>query len=91
MNTPAFLKDIKQECLLFHIGEDGKKVFDAKCFGKSYSLEQAEVLKKPNQFIGIMYDIKNTNYVVVDIDSNDYSIAITKYVGIASGHKLKSL
>ena len=74
MNTPQFLNDIKQECLLFHIGEDGKKVFDRRCFGKGYNQEQVEVLKQPNQFIGIMYDIKDTNYVVVDIDSNDYSI-----------------
>lgn len=74
MNTPKFLNDIKQECLLFYIDEDGKKVFDRKCFGKGYNQEQVEALKQPNQFIGIMYDIKDTNYVVVDIDSNDYSI-----------------
>lgn len=74
MSSPDFLANIKQECLLFHIDEHNKKVFDRRCFGKNYTLEEVEALKQPNQQIGIMYDIKETNYVVVDIDSNDYSI-----------------
>ena len=74
MPTPAFLANIKQECLLFHIDENKKKSFDRRCFGKGYTIEQVEALKQPNQHIGIMYDIKNTNYVVVDIDVNDYTI-----------------
>lgn len=70
---PAFLKTIKQECLLFHIDENNKKVFDKRCFGKGYTVEQVEAIKQSNQQIGIMYDIKNTDYVVVDIDTNDYT------------------
>jgi len=73
MNTPAFLNEIKQECLLFHIDENNKKIFDRRCFGKNYTVEQVEAIKQPNQQIGIMYDIKETNYVVVDIDTNDYT------------------
>jgi len=73
MSAPNFLKDIKQECLLFHINDDGKKEFDRRCFGKGYSVEQAEALKLPNQTIGIMYDIKETEYVVVDIDTDTYT------------------
>jgi hypothetical protein len=73
MSVPAFLANIKQECLLFHIDENKKKIFDRRCFGKGYTAEQVEALKQPNQHVGIMYDIKNTNYVVVDIDTNDYT------------------
>ena len=73
MTHPHFLEDVKQECLLFHIDETGKKVFDKRCFGKGYNLQQVEALKQNNQKIGIMYYIKDTNYAVVDIDTNDYS------------------
>ena len=74
MNSqPAFLKNIKQECLLFHIDENNKKVFDKRCFGKGYTVEQVEGIRQPNQQTGIMYDIKNTDYVVIDIDTNDYT------------------
>ena len=74
MALPQFLKDVKQECLLFHIDEAGKKVFDKRCFGKNYTLEQVEALQQENQQVGIMYYIKDTNYVVIDIDTDDYSI-----------------
>ena len=73
MNQPAFLKDIKQECLLFHIDEQNKKVFDNRCFGKGYNQDQVMALKQSNQKVGTMYYIKDTNYVVVDIDATDYT------------------
>ena len=74
MNSPAFLKDIKQEVIVYSIGADGKKNLNARnCIGKGYSMEQAEVLKQDGDLVGIMYYIKDSQYVVVDIDSRDYT------------------
>ena len=73
MATPDFLKKVPQEYLLFSIGDDGKKDFDRRCFNKGYNREQVIKMKQPNQHIGIMYYIKETPYVVVDIDTDDYS------------------
>lgn len=73
MEPPKFLNAIPQEYILFSV-KDNKKVFDATCFGKNYSLVKIQSMKKRNQQIGIMYNIKDTPFVVVDIDSPDYSI-----------------
>lgn len=72
-SLPTFLANIKQECLLFHIDEHKKKIFDRRCFGKNYTVEQVEAIKQPNQQVGIMYDIKGTYYAVVDFDTDDYT------------------
>ena len=74
ITQPAFLNEIPQEHLLFSVDETGKKQFDKRCFNKGFTREQVEALKQDNQEIGVMYYIKDTNYVVVDIDSNDYSV-----------------
>jgi len=73
MNQPAFLKDIPSEAILFHINEKGKKIPDARCIGKNLTVEQCEALQQDNDQIVIVYNIKDTEYVVVDIDTDDYT------------------
>ena len=70
---PAFLTDIPQEALLYRINEFGKKIPDAKCIGKHYSIKQCQALQQDGDEIMIAYNIKDTEYVVVDIDTNDYT------------------
>jgi len=74
MNSPCFLDGIKQEAIVYNINSDGKKNLNARhCIGKGYTLEQANVLVQPGDEIGVMYYLKDTQYVVIDIDSNDYT------------------
>jgi hypothetical protein len=74
MNTPSFLDSIKQETIVYNITSEGKKNLNARnCIGKGYSLEQAKYLVQPGDEIGVMYYLKDSQYVVIDIDSNDYT------------------
>ena len=51
-----------------------KHAFDPEGVGLKWSLEECEFKKGSNQYISVVYYLKDTNYAVVDIDTDDYSI-----------------
>jgi len=72
MPEPKFLTDnIPHEYILM---PNIKYAFDPEGVGLNWSLEECEFKKGSNQYISAVYYLKNTNYAVVDIDTNDYSL-----------------
>ena len=51
-----------------------KHAFDPEGVGLNWSLEECEFKKSSNQYISAVYYLKDTNYAVVDIDTDDYSL-----------------
>ena len=51
-----------------------KKAFDPEGVGQNWSLEECEFKKSSKQYIAICYYLKDTNYAVVDIDTDDYTL-----------------
>ena len=70
---PAFLKKIPHEYLLL---PNIKGSADPFGVGKRWNLEIAQriLTKYPDRYISCCYYLKDTNYVVVDIDAVDYTI-----------------
>ena len=71
MNQPSFLKEIPCEFITLPIIK-GKGV---PCgIGKKWSLEQARQKLIDGYYISCCYYLKDTNYVVIDIDDPNYSL-----------------
>ena len=51
-----------------------KKAFDPEGVGQKWSLEECEFKMSSKQYIAICYYLKDTNYAVVDIDTDDYNL-----------------
>ena len=51
-----------------------KHAFDPEGVGLNWSLEECEFKKSSNQYISAVYYLKDTNYAVVDIDTDDYTL-----------------
>ena len=51
-----------------------KHAFDPEGVGLKWSLEECEFKKSSNQYISVVYYLKDTNYAVVDIDTDDYTL-----------------
>ena len=72
MPEPKFLTDnIPHEYILM---SNVKHAFAPEGVGLKWSLEECEFKKSPNQYISVVYYLKDTNYAVVDIDTDDYSL-----------------
>ena len=73
MTQPAFLKEIPHEYLLL---PNIKGSADPFGVGKGWTLEIAQriLTKYPDRYISCCYFVKDTNYVVVDIDAVGYTI-----------------
>jgi hypothetical protein len=72
MPEPKFLTDnIPHEYILL---PNVKHAFKPDGVGENWSLEECEFKKGSNQYISICYYVKDTNYAVVDIDTDDYSL-----------------
>lgn len=66
---PEFLKTIPHEYLLL----PNIKGSDAPWgVGKGWSLEEAKHKLTPDRYITCCYNLKDTNYAVIDIDTDDY-------------------
>ena len=77
MTQPTFLNKIPKEYILFsRYSKDGviKKEMDARTINKGLTLEQVKKIRKEDQMIAVMYYLKDTKYVVLDIDTDKYSI-----------------
>ena len=77
MKNPAFLNDIPHEYILIDYDKDAngkrKKKLDARTIGKGFTLQQVKHLKKRGQDIARYMYLNQSKYVVVDIDTDDYS------------------
>jgi phage/plasmid-associated DNA primase len=51
-----------------------KHAFDPEGVGLNWSLEECEFKKSSNQYISAVYYLKDTNYAVADIDTDDYTL-----------------
>jgi len=72
MPEPKILADnIPHEYILMH---NIKHAFDPEGVGLNWSLEECEFKKSSKQYISVVYYLKDTNYAVVDIDADDYSL-----------------
>ena len=71
MAQPTFLTDIPHEYILLPNIKGKVKPFG---IGKNWSLEECEFKRTKDQYISCCYYLKETNYVVVDIDTNEYSL-----------------
>jgi len=72
MPEPKFLTDnIPHEYILM---PNIKHAFKPQGVGENWSLEECEFKKGSNQYISVVYYLKDTNYAVVDIDTDNYSI-----------------
>jgi len=72
MSEPKILTDnIPHEYILM---PNIKHAFDPEGVGLNWSLEECEFKKSSNQYISAVYYLKDTNYAVVDIDTDDYSL-----------------
>ena len=72
MPEPKFLTDnIPHEYILL---PNVKHAFKPQGVGLNWSLEECEFKKSSKQYISIRYYVKDTNYAVVDIDTNDYNL-----------------
>jgi len=72
MPEPKFLTDnIPHEYILL---PNIKHAFNPEGVGLNWTLEECEFKKSSNQYISICYYLKDTNYAVVDIDTDDYSL-----------------
>jgi hypothetical protein len=71
MNQPSFLKEIPSEFITLPIIK-GKG--DLCGIGKKWSLEQARQKLFDGYYISCCYYLKDTNYVVIDIDDPNYSL-----------------
>ena len=68
MAQPTFLTDIPHEYILLPNIKGKVKPFG---IGKNWSLEECEFKRTKDQYISCCYYLKETNYVVVDIDTNE--------------------
>ena len=72
MPEPKFLTDnIPHEYILL---PNVKHAFKPQGVGLNWSLEECEFKKSSKQYISICYYVKDTNYAVVDIDTDDYTL-----------------
>jgi len=72
MPEPKILTDnIPHEYILL---PNIKDAFDPEGVGQNWSLEECEFKKGSNQYVSVVYYVKDTNYAVVDIDTDDYSL-----------------
>jgi phage/plasmid-associated DNA primase len=72
MPEPKILTDnIPHEYILM---PNIKHAFAPIGVGLKWSLEECEFKKSSNQYISVVYYLKDTNYAVVDIDTDDYSL-----------------
>ena len=72
MSEPKILTDnIPHEYILM---PNIKHAFDPEGVGLNWSLEECEFKKSSNQYISAVYYLKDTNYAVVDIDTDDYTL-----------------
>ena len=72
MPEPKFLTDnIPHEYILL---PNVKHAFGPEGVGLNWSLEECEFKKGSKQYISVVYYLKDTNYAVVDIDTDDYSL-----------------
>jgi len=71
MTEPTFLQTIPHEYILM---PNIKHAFAPIGVGLKWSLEECEFNKSPKQYISAVYYLKDTNYAVVDIDTNDYNL-----------------
>ena len=78
MKHPTFLNDIPHEYILIDYVTDAngkrKKKMDKMTIGKGYTLQQVKQIKKRCQDIARYMYLNQSKYVVVDIDTDDYSI-----------------
>jgi len=71
MAEPTFLQTISQEYILMPNIKGKDKPFG---IGKKWSLEEAQHKLTKDRYISCCYYLKDTNYAVVDIDTDDYSL-----------------
>ena len=71
MDQPSFLKDIPSEFITLPIIKGKGDPFG---IGKKWSLEQARQKLIDGYYISCCYYLKDTNYVVIDIDDPNYSL-----------------
>ena len=71
MQAPTFLQTIPHEYILM---PNIKHAFGPEGVGLKWSLEECEFKKSSNQYISVVYYLKDTNYAVVDIDTDDYTL-----------------
>ena len=78
MKNPTFLNDIPHEYILIDYVTDAngkrKKKMDTRTIGKGYTLQQVKHIKRRGQDIARYMYLNQSKYVVVDIDTDDYSI-----------------
>ena len=51
-----------------------KHAFAPEGVGLNWSLEECEFKKSSNQYISVVFYLKDTNYAVLDIDTDDYTL-----------------
>lgn len=75
--TPAFLAKIPHEYLIMSVVYDDAKQKDVKQVdggvGKGWTQLEAEYKCASNQFVTCFYNLKGTNYAVVDIDEETFN------------------
>ena len=71
MNQPSFLKEIPHEFITLPIIKGKGAPFGV---GKKWTLEQAKQSLVDGYYISCCYYLKDTNYVVIDIDDPNYSL-----------------
>jgi len=71
MAEPTFLQTIPHEYILMPNIKGKDKPFG---IGKKWSLEQAQHKLTEDKYISVVYYLKDTNYAVVDIDTDDYTL-----------------
>jgi len=71
MTQPTFLQTIPHEFILLPNIKGKDKPFG---IGKKWSLEEAQHKLTKDRYISICYYMKDTNYAVLDIDTNDYTL-----------------
>lgn len=68
---PEFLKTIPHEYILLPNIKGSDAIWGV---GKNWSLEEAKHKLTPDRYITCCYNLKDTNYAVIDIDTDDYSL-----------------
>jgi len=71
MAQPTFLQTIPHEYILM---PNIKHAFAPIGVGLKWSLEECEFKKSSNQYISAVYYLKDTDYAVVDIDTDNYTL-----------------
>ena len=75
MTQPNFLQTIPHKYILLPNEKHSKTVKSEGLHdNQNWSLEECEFKKSSNQYISICYNLKDTNYAVVDIDTDNYTL-----------------